>query len=92
MVLVDDADLLSQPSLALLADMAAKSAAPDPAVFVVLAGNPPLEQAAVRAWREAGGTRRAVTCRVKPLTAAEVRGSSITRAGHRGGSAPCAIR
>jgi hypothetical protein len=72
-VVVDDAHVLSRPSLVLLAELAAKPAATDPAVFVVLAGSPALEQPALRAWGEAKGGRSAVTCRVMPLTADEVR-------------------
>jgi type II secretory pathway predicted ATPase ExeA len=72
-VLVDDAHVVSRPSLALLAELAAKPAATDPAVFVVLAGGPALEHPALRAWSEAKSGRRAVTCRVTPLTADEVR-------------------
>jgi len=71
-VLVDDAHLLPRPSLALLAELAAKPAGTDPAVFVVLAGRPALEQPALRAWSEAHGNRSVLTCRVKPFTAAEV--------------------
>lgn len=70
-ILVDDAHLLPRPSLALLAELAAKPAGTDPAVFVVLAGRPALEQPALRAWGEAHGNRNVVTCRVKPLTAVE---------------------
>jgi type II secretory pathway predicted ATPase ExeA len=70
-VLVDDAHLLPRPSLALLAELAAKPAGMDPAVFVVLAGRPALEQPALRAWSETHGDRNVVTCRVKPFTAVE---------------------
>ena len=70
-VLIDDAHLLSRPSLAVLAELAAKPSASDPAVFVVLAGGPGLERPALRAW--GAGGRSVVTCRVAPLTVGEVR-------------------
>jgi type II secretory pathway predicted ATPase ExeA len=70
-VLMDDAHVLSPPSLMLLAELAAKPSAADPPVFVVLVGRPALEQAALGAWgREAG--RRAVQCMLAPLTETEV--------------------
>jgi uncharacterized protein len=72
-ILVDDAHGLPRPSLTLLAELAAKPAAPDPAVFVVLAGRPALEQPALRAWGGVADGRSAVTCRLVPFTAAEVR-------------------
>ncbi len=72
-VLVDDAHVLPRPSLVVLAELATKPSASDPAVFVVLAGRPALEQPALRAWGGAAGGRGVVTCRVAPLTAAEVR-------------------
>ncbi|HEX7214091.1 MAG TPA: ankyrin repeat domain-containing protein [Methylomirabilota bacterium] len=70
-VLIDDAHVLSRPSLAVLAELAAKPSASDPAVFVVLAGGPGLERPALRAW--GAGGRGVVTCRVAPLTVGEVR-------------------
>jgi type II secretory pathway predicted ATPase ExeA len=70
-LLVDDAHLLPRPSLALLAELAAKPSATDPAVFVVLSGRPALEQPALRAWDAAGGGAGTVTCRLAALTAAE---------------------
>ena len=72
-IVLDDAHVLSRPSFTLLAELATKPEATDPAVFVVLAGVPALEQPALRAWREAGDRRRAVTCRVGPLTPHEAR-------------------
>lgn len=72
-VLVDDAHLLPAPSLVSLAELATKSSATDPAVFVVLAGAPALEQPALRAWSGVSSGRSAVTCRLAPLTAAEAR-------------------
>ena len=69
-ILIDDAHLLSRSSLAVLAELASKPSASDPAVFVVLAGGAGLEQTALRAW---GGGRGVVTCRVAPLTVGEVR-------------------
>lgn len=72
-ILVDEAHLLARPSFTLLAELAAKPEAADPAVFVVLAGTPALEQPALRAWREAGTGRSAATCRLGPLTHVEAR-------------------
>jgi type II secretory pathway predicted ATPase ExeA len=72
-VLVDNAEVLSPPSLQLLAELAAKPSAADPAVFVVLAGRPALEQPALRAWGREAGRRSVVQCRLAPLTATEVR-------------------
>ncbi|HSE05629.1 MAG TPA: ankyrin repeat domain-containing protein [Methylomirabilota bacterium] len=72
-VLVDDAHLLPAPSLVSLAELATKPSATDPAVFVVLAGAPALEQPAHRAWSGVSSGRSAVTCRLAPLTAAEAR-------------------
>ncbi|MGH7374727.1 MAG: ankyrin repeat domain-containing protein [Candidatus Rokuibacteriota bacterium] len=89
-VVVDDAHVLSRPSLVLLAELAAKPAATDPAVFVVLAGSPALEQPALRAWGEAKGGRGAVMCRVTPLTAGEVR-QYVERRMHAGAGASLAL-
>ena len=89
-VLVDDAPVLPRPSLMLLAELAAKPAATDPPVFVVLAGSPALEQSALRAWGEAKGGRSAVTCRVMPLTADEVR-QYVDRRMHAGAGASPAL-
>jgi hypothetical protein len=89
-VVVDDAHVLPRPSLMLLAELAAKPAPTDPAVFVVLAGSPALEQPALRAWGEAKGGRSAVTCRVGPLTADEVR-QYVDRRMHAGAGASPAL-
>jgi hypothetical protein len=72
-VVVDDAHVLPRPSLLLLAELAAKPARTDPAVFAVLAGAPELEQPALRAWDGLSGGRSAVMCRLRPFTAAEAR-------------------
>jgi type II secretory pathway predicted ATPase ExeA len=89
-VLVDDAHLLPRASLVLLADLAAKPAATDPAVFVVLVGRPALEQPALRAWGGSSGGRSAVTCRLVPFTAAEVR-QHVERRSHAGAGASPAL-
>ena len=89
-ILVDDADVLPRPSLTLLAELAAKPAARDPAVFVVLAGRPTLEQPALRAWGGVADGRTAVTCRLVPLTAAEAR-QYVERRLHSGDGTPLAL-
>jgi len=72
-VLVDDAHLLARPSLALLAELATSPSVRDPAVVVMLAGNPAFEEPAVRAWRGASGEDSVPTCRLVPLIDADVR-------------------
>jgi hypothetical protein len=74
----------------LLAELAAKPAATDPAVFVVLAGSPALEQPGLRAWGGASGGRSAVTCRLGPFTAAEVR-RHVERRMHAGAGGSLAL-
>ena len=82
-VLVDDAHVLPRPSLMLLGELATRPSATDPAVFVVLAGAPALEQPALRAWGGVSGGRSAVTCRLGPFTEAEAR-PAVERRIHSG--------
>jgi type II secretory pathway predicted ATPase ExeA len=89
-VLVDDAHVLPRPSLILLAELATKPSATDPAVFVVLAGAPALEQPALRAWAGVSGGRGAVTCRLGPFTAAEAR-QYVERRIHSGAGSSLAL-
>ena len=89
-VLVDDAHVLPRPSLMLLGELATRPSATDPAVFVVLAGAPALEQPALRAWGGVSGGRSAVTCRLGPFTEAEAR-QYVERRIHSGAGSSLAL-
>ena len=72
-VVVDDAQALSVASITWLASLAGRSFHTETACYVVLAGTPPLEDTATRAWAREGSGRASVRCPLRPLTSAEVR-------------------